>query len=39
MKTAIIYVSKYGTTRRIAELIAGKLPENDQIVLIDLNEV
>ena len=35
MKTAIIYVSKHGTTEKVAKIIQQKLP-NDEVILINL---
>jgi len=38
MKIAIIYASKYGTTERVAGLIADKLRESNDITLIPLKD-
>ena len=38
MKTAIIYASKYGTTEKIASLIAEKLKETGEIELFSLKK-
>jgi menaquinone-dependent protoporphyrinogen oxidase len=37
MKTAIIYTSKHGTTEKVAQMIAGRLSDN-QVSLIDLKK-
>jgi menaquinone-dependent protoporphyrinogen oxidase len=36
MKTAIIYASKYGTTEKVARLLAENLKETDDIILVSL---
>lgn len=38
MKTAIIYLSRHGTTEKVAHMICDRLPE-DEITLINLKEV
>ena len=37
MKTAIIYLSKYGTTKKVAGMIGARLTD-DEVTMIDLNE-
>ena len=37
MSTAIVYISKHGTTRRITHLLKGK--SNNSVDLIDLKKV
>jgi len=37
MKTAIIYLSKYGTTKKVAGMIGARLTD-DEVTLIDLNK-
>ena len=36
MKTAIVYLSKYGTTKKVAEMIKNRFI-NDEVTMIDLN--
>ena len=36
MKTAILYVSKHGTTKKVADLIADKLAETNEVELFSL---
>ena len=38
MKIAIIYVSKYGTTEKVAGIIAGKLKETNEVELFSLKK-
>ena len=38
MKTAIVYVSKYGTTEKVAASIAEKLKETNEVVLFSLKK-
>jgi len=38
MKTAIIYASKYGTTEKIARLLADSLKETDDVILVSLGK-
>jgi menaquinone-dependent protoporphyrinogen oxidase len=38
MKIAIVYVSKYGTTEKVAASIAEKLTENNEVELFALNK-
>jgi len=38
MKTAILYTSKYGTTEKVACLIAEKLKETNDVALFSLNQ-
>ena len=38
MKVAILYVSKYGTTEKVACLIADKLKETNNVELFSLNK-
>ena len=38
MKTAIIYSSKYGTTEKVANMIAEKIAETNDVTLIALND-
>ncbi|WP_321519780.1 flavodoxin domain-containing protein [uncultured Bacteroides sp.] len=37
MKTAIIYLSKYGTTKKVAGMIGARLIE-DEVTMVDLSE-
>lgn len=37
-KTAIIYSSKYGTTEKVAKMIAEKIAGNNEVTLIALND-
>ena len=38
MKTAIIYISKYGTTEKVATSIAEKLKETNEVALFSLKK-
>lgn len=38
MKTAIIYSSKHGTTEKVANMIADKIAETNDVTLIALND-
>lgn len=37
MKTAILYISKHGTTKKVAEMIQSRLPDAE-VTLIDLKQ-
>ncbi len=38
VKTAIVYSSKYGTTEKVAKMVAEKMAENNDVTLIALND-